>query len=159
MFFPEVWDLIERYKDQCKKKGWKIFKNEDIIETAREYHYFIWTRRLYPTTFKKVIMNPYFPLREGTSYRMVNVSYIAWITHEPVDENVLEVLRGTPGISRRVTIYDASSLHEGNAVCQRTNETDSVVFQEFERFLNQEYGIRFKPVYKHLQDHSVKAVA
>jgi len=148
MFFPKVWDLIEGFKIHCDRKGWKLCGNEDIVDTGREYHYFVWTRHIYPSTFKKVVMNPYFPVREGTSYKMVNVSFIAWISPVSISEKVLEIFLETPGLSRKAAIYDTSPLYKGEPMCLRMNETNSIVFQEFERFLTEKYRITFKSLSK-----------
>lgn len=149
MFFPRVWELIERFKVQCDRKGWKICGSEDVINVREAYHYFIWTRQTHPSTFRRVIgSNTRIPIREGTSYRLVSPSYTAWISSEAIAKEALEVFPETPGLSRRVAIYDISPVYKGKFVCLRMNKTDSAVFQEFEKFLSEEFKIEFKSIPK-----------
>ena len=75
---------------------------------------------------------------------MVSVSYIAWISPETINENVFYAFSEDPDLSREIALYDVSPLCEGKSVCLRVNETNSAVFQEFERFLAEKYGINFK---------------
>jgi len=53
-----------------------------------------------------------------------------------------------PDITKRVAIYDVSFILTGRHECQKLNETNSVVFAEFEQFLKTEYGMRFKSIKK-----------
>jgi len=148
MFFPNVWDLVEMFKTERCRKIWKIFEDEDLVNTGTEYHYFVWSRHIRPSTFRRVNKNLRFPIRDGASYRMVDVSYVAWITPEPVSERVTETLDEIPDLSRKIAMYDVSPMYMGRPVCLRINETNSVVFQEFERFLVEKYGVDFKPLHR-----------
>lgn len=148
MVFPKVWDLIETFKTERCRKNWKIFEDEDVINTGTEYHYFVWSRQIHPSTFRRVNRNLRCPIREGTSYRMVEVSYMAWITAEPVSENVIEIFHENPDLLRKIAIYDMSQANRGRPICLRMNETNSVVFQEFEKFLAEKYGVSFEPLRK-----------
>jgi hypothetical protein len=51
-----------------------------------------------------------------------------------------------PDFSERVALYDLSPLLEGKNLCVRLNHTDSPVFQEFERFLQNELKVKLKPL-------------
>jgi len=146
--FPRIWDIVERFKPECNGKGWKVYENEDLISVGNEYHYFVWTRHLHPSTFQKVIMKTLIPLREGTFHKRVNISYMAWITSESVSKEILRAFLKYPKLSRRVAIYDISPIYKGESICFKINKTESIVFQEFERFLNKKYGIVFKHIYE-----------
>ena len=69
--FPRVWEILERFKTQCGRKGWKIYRDEDLVWTGREHHHFVWTQHFHPSTFQRVTTNPQCPIRQETSYRMV----------------------------------------------------------------------------------------
>lgn len=45
-------------------------------------------------------------------------------------------------------LIDLDQAYAVRGICLKLNETDSVVFQEFERFLNREYKIELRPIYK-----------
>jgi len=143
MFLPNVWDLIDRFMECCRSKRWNVYKNEDLIDAENEYHKFIWVHHLHPSTFKRVVLNPLCPIREGASYRIVRVSYTAWILPETPSKSIWQMVKEAPNLSRTVALYDLSWAYREKPMCLKLNETESTVLQEFERFLNAEYGIRF----------------
>ncbi len=49
-------------------------------------------------------------------------------------------------LSKRIAIYDLSLAYAGKPVCLKLNETDSPVFQEFERFLEKKCGVKLQSV-------------
>jgi len=151
ILFPRVWELIEGFKLQCGRRGWKVCQNEDLVDVGGEYHHLIWARHIYPDTFRKVVMNPHASVREGAYYRTVRVSYAAWISPESIAEKILDAFLEGPDLPRKVAIYDISPVYTGDRVCLRMNRTNSIVFREFERFLNEEYSISFRPIYELLQ--------
>lgn len=53
-----------------------------------------------------------------------------------------------PELSKRTAIYDLSWVYEGKLICLKLNETDSIVFREFERFLEERWGVELIPAYK-----------
>ncbi len=144
--FPGVWELIERFKERCGRKGWKVGDYEDIIKAGGEYHYIIWARRIHPKTFERVNVKDSLSVREGPHPRRVKISYIAWVLHGGVDGSVLEAMRGNPDFLGRVAVYDVSKLYKGERVCLKLNRTGSIVFQEFERFLNEEFKVEFRRI-------------
>jgi hypothetical protein len=154
MPFPRVEEIIEIFKAQCRGKGWKIYGKDDVVDTGKECHHFVWAQHLHPKTFKKVMTNHHFPVREKESYRIVNVSYIAWISPEPISEKILEIYLEVPDLVRRAAVYDVSSIYRDKLVCLRMNETDSVVFQEFERLLREKYKIKIVPLHRSQQTTS-----
>lgn len=146
--FPSVWEFIERFKLKCHKKGWEVFENEDLVDVDGECHRFIWVRHVSPNTFKKVVTNPSVLVKKGASFRTVNVSYVAWISPESIAERILDSLLDAPGLLRKVAVYDVSPVYRGEPVCLKINNTESIVFQEFERFLDKEHMIRVEPIYE-----------
>jgi len=145
--FPNVWDIVEKFKLICLKRRWKTSEHHDMVNAEGKYNYLIWTRRIHLDTFKKVSANSNQFIREGDSYKKVNISYLAWISQETVSENVWENLLKNPSLLSKVALYDISPIYEGQHTCLKINETESTVFQEFERFLK-EYGISCKAVCK-----------
>jgi len=145
--FPNVWEIVEKFKLRCLKRHWKTCEYEDLVNAEGKYNYLIWTRRIRLDTFKKVSANPHQFIKEGNSYKKVNVSYSAWISQETVSEDVLENLLKNPSLLSKVAVYDISPIYKGQPTCLKINETESLVFHEFERFLK-EYGISCKAVCK-----------
>jgi len=145
--FPNVWDIVEKFKLRCLKRRWKTCEHEDLVNAEGKYNYLIWTRRIHIDTFKKVSAKSHQYIKEGNSYKKVNISYLAWISQETVSEDVMENLLKNPSLLSKVALYDISPIYEGQPTCLKINETESMVFQEFERFLK-EYGISCKVVGK-----------
>lgn len=75
------------------------------------------------------------------SYRTVSVSYMAWILNETLRPMVWKLVKETPCISKRVAIYTLNKAFIGMPKCLKLNETQSTVFDEFEKFLAREYEI------------------
>ena len=144
----KVWNLLDEFKGYCKLKAWNIHEKGDIIEAENEYHRFIWTKHLFPNTFRRVITHQLYPIQEGVYGRKVRISYIAWLLLENPSISIWRMISEMPGITKRVAIYNVSSTLTGRRECQKLNETGSVVFAEFERFLRTEYGMKFKPIKK-----------
>ena len=57
--FPTVWNLIERFKERCQSSGWETCETEDLIKTEDgEYHSFLWTQTIHPSTFERIANKP-----------------------------------------------------------------------------------------------------
>ena len=146
---PKVWELLDRFKDQCQLKGWKISEHEDWVKTSDdEYHNFLWVQTVHPSTFEKIAANHKCAIRKGVSYQVVDVSYTAWLFPQSPPENLMETVKENPELSRRTAIYDLSWAYTGKPLCLKLNETDSMVFKEFERFLKEKLGVKVKPAQK-----------
>jgi len=141
VFFPKVWDLICRFKEYCRPKGWNVYENEDLIEVENQYHGLIWVSRLHPSTFKSVVTKPLCPIQEGISYRTVRLAYMAWVLPQTPSTIIWELVKEAPSLSRRIALYDLSQIYRGKSTCLKMNKTRSIVLQEFERFLNEKYGV------------------
>lgn len=142
---PKVWDLLRHFKDRCQSMGWKTSEHEDWVKTDDEYHNFLWIRTIHPSTFEKVATNRKCAVRQGLSYRVVDVSYTAWLFPRTPPEELVERVINNPELSRRTAIYDLSWAYEGKPVCAKLNETESTVFREFESFLMDKCGVELKP--------------
>jgi len=140
---PSVWELIDQFKRICRLRGWWVSDYEDVVHANGEYHSFLWARKVYPRTFRSVITNHNCPIREGLSYKIVNVSYTAWISPEHLPENLILFVTENPHLLKSTALYDLSEAYLGKQTCLKLNETRSVVFHEFERFLEKEYNINF----------------
>lgn len=139
---PAIWDLIRRFKSQCRSMGWWVSPYDDIVCVGGEYHNFICTKRVYPKTFKIIALNNVYPLRENDIYyRLINVSYRAWVIQEKPPEDVYLILAENRDLREHTAIYDLSEATSDKPTCIKMNETKSVVFQEFERFLREECRI------------------
>jgi len=142
---PKVWELLKYFKGQCQSKGWKTSDYGDWVKKGNEYHNFLWTRTVHPSTFEKVAMSRRCAIREGVSYQVVEVSYTAWVFPEAPPEKLRQIVTENPELSKRIAIYDLSWAYAGKPVCLKLNETDSTVFKEFEKFLEQRCGVKIQP--------------
>jgi len=146
---PKVWELLDRFKDQCQLRGWKPSEHEDWVKTGDDkYHNFLWTQTIHPSTFEKIATNHKCAIRKGVSYQVVDVSYTAWLFPQSPPENLTQTVKENHELSRRTAIYDLSWAYSGKPLCLKLNETVSMVFKEFERFLEEELGVEVKPVHK-----------
>jgi len=141
---PRVWELIRCFKDECQSRGWKTSKHEDWVHINNQYHNFLWTRTIHPSTFKKIAKASKCAIREGISYRVVNVAYTAWLFSGPPPEALIKTVADDPNLARNTAVYDLSDLHSSKPLCVKLNSTESKVFKEFENFLHKRLGVKFK---------------
>ena len=144
---PKVWELLKRFKDCCQTKGWKTSKHEDWIKVGNEFHNFLWVRMIRPSTFEKVSTRHRCAICEGIAYQVVDVSYTAWLLPHSPPEKMMRMVTENPELSKRTAIYDLSWAYSGKPLCLKLNETDSIVFREFERFLKEMWGVELVPAY------------
>jgi hypothetical protein len=154
MGFPQIFEIIQRFKVECEMKGWKTSENEDWVKIHNKYHNFICTRTIHLSTFKTIAKAHKCALREGASYRVIDVSYSAWLFSEPLAEEIVHMVVEDPHIAERTALYDLSDVHLNKPICIKLNKTDSAVFQEFENFLQKRLDILFKSI----QEASTKTV-
>lgn len=145
---PKVWDLLKRFKETCRRRGWKTSDYEDIVKIDDEYHNFIGTRTIHPSTFKRIVSSTKHAVPEGKSYHIIDVSYTAWVFQQPPSEQLVETLTVNSELSKRTALYDLSGLYQDKPLCLKLNETGSLVFDEFEKFLKKTYGVETKPLYE-----------
>lgn len=141
---PRVWEILNRFKDFCQSMGWKISKYEDWVMTDDKYHSFLWARKIHPSTFRKVAMNHRCAIREGVSYQVVKTAYTAWLFPEKPPKMLMKTVMDNEELLKGTAVYDLSSVYDGKPICWKLNKTDSVVFREFERFLQENCGIKVK---------------
>jgi len=143
---PKVWELLEKFKNKCKSKGWEISEHGDWVKNGDKYHNFLWTRTIHLSTFEKVATGRRFAVREGLSYHIVDLSYAAWVFPKAPPEKLMRMVSENPELSKRIAIYDLSWAYAGKPVCMKFNGTDSPVFQEFEKFLEKKYRVKVQTV-------------
>jgi len=141
---PKVWELIRSFKDESQSLGWKISEHEDWVNVDDQYHNFLWTRAINPSTFKKIAKASRCAVREGVSYRVVNVAYTAWLFSESPSEDLVKAILSDENLARTTAVYDMSGLQLSKPVCVKLNRTDSRVFKEFEEYLQKRWGVKFK---------------
>ena len=142
---PKVWEILDRFKDFCQSKEWKTSKHEDWVMADNKYHNFLWVRKVYPSTFLKVATNHKCAIHEGVSYQVVKTTYTAWVFPEKPPKMLVQTVIDNEELLKGTAIYDLSSVYAGRPLCLRLNETDSVVFREFEKFLQENCGIEVRP--------------
>lgn len=141
---PRLWDLIQKFKHECEARGWKTSKTEDLINSDNQYHNFLWTRTIHPSTFEKIAHASKCAMREGVDYCVVDVAYTAWLLSEPPPEELWKAVIADPILSDKIAVYDLSDLNSSKPTCPKLNSTKSKVFTEFENFLRIEFGAVFK---------------
>lgn len=75
---------------------------------------------------------------------------MAWILNETPSPMVWKLVKETPCLSKSVAIFDLSEAFRGRLNCLKVNGTENPVLDEFEVFLNREYGIKLKPFFETL---------
>lgn len=141
-----VWEILTRFKDLCKRRGWRTSESEDWIEVENSYHNFVWIRDVHPSSFKRIAKNNKCMVREGLTYRVIESSYTAWLFSKLPLETLARTVLENPDLSCRVALYDLSSFLDGRSTCSKLNCTDSPVFKEFEGFLESEFEIKLQPL-------------
>ncbi len=145
---PEVWELLDLFKARCQLKGWKTSKPEDWVKTSDDtYHNFLCIQTVHPSTFEEIGANRKVSFREGVSYRVIKVSYTAWLFLKSPPENLMKRTKN-PELLRTNAVYDLSWAYSSKPLCLKLNETESQVFKEFEKFLEKELGVAVKPISK-----------
>lgn len=141
----KIWDLFERFKAHCDEKGWTVCGTEDLIKVGTDYHYLLWSRHTRPLTFRRTVTGDRkIPIPEGNTSKLVNVSYILWVSLDPINQEALTIFAENPALFQKVAVYDLSPIKNNNDVCFKINKTDSEVFRAFEQFLSEKYCVTFK---------------
>ena len=148
LHIPKVWELLDSFKGQCQLRGWKTSEHEDWVKIDDEYHNFLWTQTVHLSTFKRIAVNHKCAIRKGVSYQVVDVFCTAWLFPQGPPEGLVQTVKEDPELSRRTAIYDLSWIYAGKPLCLKLNETKSMVFQEFERFMKKKWGVEIRPVQK-----------
>jgi hypothetical protein len=145
--FPKVWSLIDSFKKRCRLKGWETSEDEDWVKADNgEYHNFLWTKTIYPSTFKKIVSNHRCAIRRGMSYEVVDVSYIAWLFQEKPPESLIQRVKENPEFSKRTAIFDLSYAYADEILCRKLNDTESRIFKEFEQFLEEKWNVKLTTI-------------
>jgi hypothetical protein len=143
-----VWELLERFKASCHGKGWKTSDYEDIVKIDEEYHNFIGAKIIHPATFRRIASKRKLAVPEGKSYRVIDISFTAWIFQQQPSEKLVRTLNENSKLSKKIALYDLSSIYEGKPLCLKLNKTGSLAFNEFEKFLKETYGVETKSLYE-----------
>jgi hypothetical protein len=141
----KIREIVKRFKRRCQSKGWRVIEREDIIKKNDEFHNILWTQKIHPSTFKRVAAKETSTIKEGTSYRPIDVAYNAWICTTPLSPSLKQTIARNPQFLRRNAIYDLGKNRAKRAP-KKLNKTGSEVFQEFESLLKDEFQSDFNPI-------------
>ena len=145
--FPTVCSLIDSFKERCRLNGWETCETEDWVKTEDgKYHSFLWTQTIHPSTFEKIATNRRCGIRRDNSYEVVDISHTGWLFQERPPEYLISWIKENLELAEKTAIFDLSCVYTGENVCRKFNETESIVFKEFEKFLEEEWDLEFKPV-------------
>jgi hypothetical protein len=149
LLFPPIWNLIESFKKQCCSIGWETCESEDWIKTGDgKYHLLLWTKTIHSSTFEKIVNRGKCGISRGNSYEVVEIAYISWLFEKSPPENLFTWIKENPELKRKIAIFDLSGTYTGTNICRRFNQTESNVFKEFEKFLQENWDIDFKSPYE-----------
>jgi len=146
MKMPRVWEILKKFKDICRFRGWRTSESEDWIKIDDTYHNFVWARDIHPSSFKRIASNRKCVIQEALSYHVVEASYTAWLFSETPSAALVKTIFENPDFCETIALYDISPMFEGKNLCIKLNYTDSPVFQEFERFLKDELKVKVRSI-------------
>jgi len=146
MKMPKITKMLKRFKDTCEFHEWKTSEKDDWIETKEGYHNFLLAKNIHPSSFKSITASGKCVIRQGLSYRVVEVSHTAWLLSEAPSATLVKTISESPDFSRRIAIYNLGPVLEGKNVGFKLNSTDSPVFREFEKFLKEELKVKLRPI-------------
>lgn len=146
MRISRVWEILAKFKLHCRCQGWKTSENEDWVESEDNYHNFVWTKEVHSSSFKKIALEKKCVVREGASYHVVEAAYTAWLFSATPPQELVKTICQNPDFSKRIAIYDLSQAVEGRNLCNKLNNTDSHVFEEFENFLEDQLHVKVEPL-------------
>jgi hypothetical protein len=141
----KICEVVTRFKRRCQLKGWRTIEGENVIKRDEEFHNILWTRKIHPSTFKSIAADKTTTIQEGVSYRPINVSYNAWICATPLPDSLKQMIAKNPEFLNRNAVYDLSKIST-KRTAEKLNKTSSEVFQEFERFLKDEFEFELDPI-------------
>jgi hypothetical protein len=145
--FPTIWSLIDRFKEQCRLNGWETRETEDWVKTDdKKYHSFLWTPTIHPSTFERIVTNRRSGIRHHDYYEVVDVAYTCWLFQERPPEYLVSWIKEKPELAEKTALFDLSCVYTGDNICRKFNETESTVFTEFEKFLEEKWNLELKPV-------------
>jgi len=139
-------EIIQCFKKECESKGWKASEHEDWVKIDNEYHNFLWIRTIHPSSLKQIAEAHKCAIKEGISYRVVDITYTALLLTDPPTDQLIQVIVENPAIAKKTAIYDLSCGHLDKTTCLKLNKTDSKVFLEFESFLQKKLGVDCRPI-------------
>jgi len=143
----KIREIVEQFKNLCKYHSWRTSEKNDWIETDNGYHNFVWAKSVHPSSFKSITTNRKCVVREGLSYHVVKASYIAWLLSETPPKTLAKTISENPDFSKRIALYNLSPISEGKNLGFKLNNTDSPVFQEFEKFLKKDLKVKLQPIF------------
>lgn len=144
---PKIWNIIDSFKEQCRLCSWETSETEDWVKTEDgKYHNFLWMRTIHPSTFEKITSNCKCGVCRYVSYEVVDIAYMAWLFQERPPEFILSKVKENPELSEKMALFDLSCAYLGEKTCKKFNKTDSRVFMEFEKFLEDELNLELKSV-------------
>jgi len=130
---------LRKFKDRCVKIGWRVSEEGDCVKMSDEYHVFAWCRSMSPGTLRSIATSSRFSIREQDSWKVEEANYMAFISVDGFSDEVFDIVKESPEFLNRVMLYDIDHR------C-KIGEAIALVFAEFERFLEEEYGVQLKLV-------------
>ena len=139
---PRVWEILKKFKDVCRLRGWRTSESEDWIEADDKYNTFLWVKDIHPSSFRRIISNRKCVIMEGSSYHIVEPTYTAWLFLERPSDDIVMTICENSEFSNSIVIYDLSQSYLVKPNIKRLNQTDSKVFREFDNFLESQCKIK-----------------
>ncbi len=157
-------EIINRFKEHCNKfKGWQTYESVNLVQVENNFHRLIWIGNLMPGTFKSAVTDHSCAIQispvefepfdyvngyvfEECPFRTVNIQFMAWVLPRKPEKCIVKFLEEEPKIQEWVALYDLSLFFDDTTIVAKLNNTRSIVFDEFEKFLINYYGAEFKDI-------------
>lgn len=151
IIFPFQIKLLERFK-RIKRPDWKWQGSADFVKVDNQYHSFLVfstpDRELSNHVFLMISKKKQTAYVDRTGEHFVSLSYIAWFLGT-YSARLSDLLRNQENeLSHNTALY---CLAPHRSICFVYNNTNSVVFKEFERFLG-DVGLRLEPFPKETRE-------
>jgi hypothetical protein len=129
------------FRDWCRlrQQGWKFKADENWFACSGAYHSFTHQEKMDASSFRELIDDYRIYLRKEELVSTI-LSFIALLFTEKPPQNMI-IIFSDPKLLSRVAFYDLSEACRGRRLSVTINRTESVVFREFEAFLEKIYGL------------------
>jgi hypothetical protein len=136
-------NYVERFLEHCGKMHWKVYKDQDLVQTENGFHKFIRVENPESHSLRQSLKNQTILIKDGACYRQVRSNFMALISYDQVSSALLKFSEENPQFVNSVAIFGLGETIKHSSVIFK-NQTKSEVFREFERFLVKTYQVKLQ---------------
>jgi hypothetical protein len=134
---PAIGEVLKKFKERCGRRGWETGEEGDWVKRGEALDVFIYCKSISAGTVSSILTSSEHSIKEKNEvWRVGKASHVAFVTMG-FGEDVRYLLERRPELLERTVLYD---MDRG----QRIGKAVSPVFAEFERFLEEEYGVHLE---------------